>query len=328
MGSRKFSLCGLCNPLVDLMVNVSEEQFESFHFERGTMRLVDDVEQRLLLGSLNGLEPIRVSGGSVANSVIAFSQLGGRAAILGCVGDDAFGHFYRDECESLGVGFPVSLLPIRHTGVCLALITPDAERTMRTSLGAATHISAEMLPDGVIEDSEWLFLEGYVLANPDFGAGAVRSALERAKKANTKVAFTLSEPWVVDSFRNTINDMLPLVDLLFANEHELCKLLGTQSDEAAIQRAKGSIADFVMTRGAKGAYVRVGEEEGFVSAFQVDPIDLLGSGDMFAGSFLYGYLNGLSPLEAAKRGCFMASKVICQVGARLRGDIQELWRAY
>src|SRR5687767_12228291 len=134
---REYQLCGLGNAIVDIFVEVSDQEFAALGFERGTMRLVELAEQKKLLDSFHVREPRLVSGGSVANSVIGFSQLGGQAAFLGCVGDDRYGLFYETEFEELGIDFAIPPAVGETTGTCVCLITPDAERTMRTCLAVA-----------------------------------------------------------------------------------------------------------------------------------------------------------------------------------------------
>ncbi len=139
---KEFQLCGLGNALVDIFLEISEAEFASLGFERGTMRLVDLAEQKTLLDRFQKHEPKLVSGGSVANSIIAFSQLGGQAAFIGCVGDDRYGLFYAGEFEELGIDIDNPIIVNESTGTCVSIVTPDAERTMRTCLAVASHLSA------------------------------------------------------------------------------------------------------------------------------------------------------------------------------------------
>src|SRR5438045_7149526 len=138
----EFHVCGLGNAIVDIFVEVSDEEFGKLGFDRGTMRLVEVDEQRQLLQRFHDRDPRLVSGGSVANSIIALSQLGGRSAFIGCVGDDRYGLFYQNEFENLGIDIGNPVIFGASTGTCLCLITPDAERTMRTSLGVSSHLAA------------------------------------------------------------------------------------------------------------------------------------------------------------------------------------------
>src|SRR5438477_3065848 len=162
---KEFKLCGLGNAIVDIFLEVSDSEFASLGFERGSMRLVDLAEQKTLLDRYQKHEPRLVSGGSVANSVIAFSQLGGAAAFIGCVGDDRYGLFYTSEFEELGIEIGNPIIVNESTGTSLCVITPDAERTMRTCLAVSSHLAKRHVDEERVKKSEWLFIEGYVFAN-------------------------------------------------------------------------------------------------------------------------------------------------------------------
>src|SRR5215831_16042346 len=156
---KEYHLCGLGNAIVDIFVAVSDEEFAALGFERGTMRLSDLEEQKRLLARFHDREPRLVSGGSVANSIIALSQLGGSAAFIGCVGDDRYGLFYTSEFEELDIDIGNPVIVGEATGTCLCLITPDAERTMRTCLAVSSRLSARHIEEQRIKNAEWLFIE-------------------------------------------------------------------------------------------------------------------------------------------------------------------------
>src|SRR5215510_4799586 len=149
---KEFQICGLGNAIVDIFLEISEAEFSELGFERGGMRLVDHAEQKALLDRYQTHEPKLVSGGSVANSIIAFSQLGGQAAFIGCVGDDRYGLFYTNEFEELGIDIGNPIIVNEHTGTCVCLITPDAERTMRTCLAVSNHLSARHVEERRIKN--------------------------------------------------------------------------------------------------------------------------------------------------------------------------------
>ena len=168
---KEFQLYGLGNALVDIFIEVSDAEFASLGFERGSSRLVEPAEQKALLERFKDHDLRLVSGGSVANSVIAFSQLGGAAAFLGCVGDDRYGLFYETEFEELGIDTGNMVLVGETTGTCVCVITPDAERTMRVSLACAGRLAARHVDEERLKKAEWLFIEGYGFANPADDAG-------------------------------------------------------------------------------------------------------------------------------------------------------------
>jgi len=322
---KEFQICGLGNAIVDIFLEVSEAEFAELGFERGGMRLVEQADQKALLERYQKHEPKLVSGGSVANSIIAFSQLGGQAAFIGCVGDDRYGLFYANEFEELGIDIGNPIIVNEGTGTCLCIITPDAERTMRTSLAVSSHLAARHVDANRVKKSDWLFIEGYVFANPDTGQTAIREAIKVAKATDTKVAITCSDAFVVNVFGDALRDALKQTDLLFCNETEACAVTGASTAEDAFNKLTASIPSVVVTNGPHGAYVRHDGVKAHVPAFPSQPKDLTGAGDMFAGAFLYGITHGVSPEKAARGGAFLSHKVITQIGARLHHGTKSFW---
>jgi sugar/nucleoside kinase (ribokinase family) len=322
---KAFHVCGLGNAIVDIFLELTDAEFAPLGFERGTMRLVDKPEQQQLLDRFHAQDPRLVSGGSVANSVIACSQLGGKGAFIGCVGDDRYGLFYQREFEQLGIDIGNPAVVGETTGTCVAVITPDAERTMRTCLAVASHLSAKHVDEDRVKNSEWLFVEGYVFANPDTGQGAIRRALEVAKANGVKVALTCSDAFIPNVFGDTFRAALAQADLLFCNAEEAKAVAQADSPAAAFEKLKTLVPNAVVTDGPNGAFVRYGGREHHVPAFPCEPKDLTGAGDMFAGAFLYGLTHGVPAEKAARGANYLAMKVITQVGARLHHGTREFW---
>lgn len=320
-----YDVCGLGNALVDIFLEVDDGEFAELGFERGTMRLVEAAEQRDLLERFRAREPRLVSGGSVANSIIACSQLGGRCAFIGCLGDDRYGLFYANEMEDLGIAMGNPVIVGETTGTSLCVITPDAERTMRTALAVSSHLAARHVDAARIQNAEWLFLEGYVLANPETGQEAVREAVRHARAHGTKVALTCSEAFIVEIFGDAFRATLADTDLLFCNASEAMAVTGASTPAEAFSRLDSLVAAAVVTDGANGAYVRFDGTEQHVPAFPCNPKDLTGAGDMLAGAFLYGITHGVEPARAIRAGNYLAMKVISQVGARLHEGTRALW---
>jgi sugar/nucleoside kinase (ribokinase family) len=322
---KEFHICGLGNAIVDIFLELKDDQFESLRFQRGTMRLVELAEQRELLNRFHDREPKLVSGGSVANSIIAFSQLGGDAAFIGCVGDDRYGLFYDNEFRELRIDIGNPVIVGESTGTCVCIITPDAERTMRTCLAVSSHLSARHVDEERIKNSDWLFIEGYVFANPHTGQGAIREAIRIARANGVKIAITCSEAFVVNVFGDAFHEALKQTDLLFCNATEACAVAGTATATEAFVKLKGMLPSVVVTDGPHGAYVRYNGVEVHAPAFPCHPKDLTGAGDMFAGAFLYGVTHDIAPADAARAANFLAMKVITQVGARLHHGTRHLW---
>jgi sugar/nucleoside kinase (ribokinase family) len=322
---KNLDVTGICNGIVDIFADISHEDFKPLGFEKGTMRLTTPDEQKTLLSQFGGRNPAMCSGGSVANSMIAVAQLGGKSAICTNLADDEYGRFYRDECTQLGIRMPVPLASSGATGTCVSLITPDAERTMRTALGVCTEIGPRQLDAAVIRDSKWLFVEGYVFANSDDSRTAIAQSISLAREANTMIAVTCSDAWIVSGFGEHLSKALESTNLIFANEEESAALAGASDVVSAGNTLKSRFPYVVLTAGSRGAFLWWEGEHIHVPGFPCEPRDLTGAGDMFAGAFLYGITHGLSPYDAAHRACFLASRVICQVGARLKGDVKALW---
>ena len=322
---KKLHVCGLGNAIVDIFLELSDDQFAELGFERGTMRLVEPAEQKQILHKFQSSEPRLVSGGSVANSIIALTQLGGRAGFIGCVGDDRYGLFYEREFAELGIEIGNPIIVNETSGTCLCIITPDAERTMRTCLAVSSHLAEQHIDEQRIRDAEWLFIEGYVFANPQTGQHAIRKAIQIARKSGTKIAITCSEAFVVHVFGDAFYEALAQADLLFCNASEACAVAKAADSAAAFRQLKSLVPASVVTDGPQGAYVRYGGEEFHVPAWSCQPRDLTGAGDMFAGAFLYGITHSIPAQSAAKAACYLSMKVITQVGARLHHSTRQYW---
>ena len=200
-------------------------------------------------------------------------------------------------------------------------------RTMRTALGACLDLSQGHIDPTAIQDSKWLFVEGFVFSNSEGSRAAIREAIKVAREAKTKIAVTCSDAWIVNGFSEPLQESLRHTDLIFANEEESAALSGKREVVDSGRVLKDRFPHVVLTAGPRGAFVWWEGEEIHVPAFQCQPRDLTGAGDAFAGGFLYGINHGYSPAEAARKACFLAHNVIIQVGARLKGDVKRLWES-
>lgn len=318
-------LAGVCNPLVDILVKVSEEEFNKLNLEKSTMRLVEKEEQDKLLAKLSLSGATICSGGSVANSVVAFGQLGGEGVIVGTVGDDPFGGTFIADISQHKVNLGTKPLASVSTGTCLSLITPDSERTLRTFLGASMKLSPKYIHSEVISSSDWLFIEGFPLLNGEDGRAAVRESIDIALSSKTKIAVTCSEPIVVSLARDDLLYALEKSDLVFANEEESKALSGESTVEKAFVSLASKYKGVAVTAGSRGAFISYNGFTGLVDGFKASPVDLTGAGDMFAAGFIYGISHGLEAKESAKKGCFLAKTIIEQIGARYFGNLKEIW---
>lgn len=325
---KRLDLCGLGNALVDVLVKVDEATFSSLNLEKGSMRLVSELEQQEILTKIAQGEPELVSGGSVANSVIATAALGAKSAFMACIGDDEFGLHYSGEFKELSIDLANPLIHRRTTGTSLVIITPEGERTMQTTLGVCNDLNPQHISEDCIKDSKWLFIEGYPFLNGKSATEAIYKAIKLAKAAGTRIAITASEAFVVENCSEDFFAAVKEADLLFANAAEVCAVSKKNNFNDAINAAKDIVPNLAITNGSEGVVTVFEGERVDIPAFPAQVEDLTGAGDMFAGTFLYGLIKGYEAKDSAKRACFMASKVIEQVGARLRGDLCKMWETF
>jgi sugar/nucleoside kinase (ribokinase family) len=319
---KKYHIYGIGAALVDTEVEVSDEFLSKASIDKGLMTLVDEARQAELLGSLSDESNtmLRKCGGSVCNSVVAASSLGAQTFFSGKVADDEDGQLYIDDLKEAGVDFHSAGQESGVTGKCLVMVTDDAERTMNTFLGASEDLSAREIDQAALLDSEWFYVEGYLVTD-EARTAATKAAVELAKSKGVKVAISLSDPFVVsvfgDSLRQVIGDG---VDLIFCNKDEATAFTGTETLAAASEALKQYTKTFAITDGAKGAITFDGSSLGQSEGVKAEAIDTNGAGDMFAGAFLYAITSGKSYGWAADLANDCAAKVVARFGPRLDSD--------
>lgn len=321
--NKKFDILGIGNGIVDLQIKIREFEFSQLGLAKGAMKLVDIVEQERLVERFGNHELHRASGGSVANSVIAFAQLGGKAAFQCALGGDDWGAYYRKEMSELGIECGATSIENAATGTCVVLITPDAERTMNTHLGASFYFGHDHLSSELIRDSKWLLLEGYLLTSPDSQV-AVTKAVKIAKEFGTKIAITASAKFITEAFHGELREVIEASDLVIANDEELMSYTKADNEDEAFRHMKNILPNFVMTMGERGVKLCFNGEDHYQPSPQVKPVDATGAGDMFAGAFLYGITHGLSIEKVAMLACGLASQLVTHLGPRYPGDLKEL----
>lgn len=307
---------GIGNALVDLQAQVEESFPSMVGFDKGIMTLVDDAKQADVIGKLDGKPLHRCAGGSAANSIVGLVQLGGSGGFIGKVGDDEIGRFYDEDMKKLGIQTRLQC-DTSPTGTCAILITPDAQRTMLTNLGAAGSVSRDDVDDDLVASAKYVYIEGYLLTSPIGKIGAYH-AMEVAKKSGTKVALTASDPFLINMIRDEIWELIRgPVDLFFCNEEEAKSLTGLDDATAAAAKIHESAENVALTLGANGSILMHGGEAIPVSGVDVDAIDTTGAGDMYAGALLYGITNGLSWKQAGELASGKSAEVVAQMGPRL-----------
>ncbi|CUS47307.1 MAG: pfkB family carbohydrate kinase [Idiomarinaceae bacterium HL-53] len=320
---KKYHVTGVGNALVDREYQVTDAFLERYQVEKSIMTLLDEAQQQLLLGELNKefkLEK-RVGGGSAANSLVALSQFGGRAFYCCKVANDEDGDFYRQDLADAGVETHLHEQDNGgHTGKCVVMVTPDAERTMCTFLGITIDFSLEELKEDAIAESEYLYIEGY-LATSEIARNAVQAARNAAEKANTKIALTFSDSSMVKYFKEGLDEFLQAgVDILFCNKEEAELYTGTHTLEAAMSELLKYAKQVVVTRGKEGALIGTEEKRVQVPGFPVQALDTNGAGDMFAGAYLFGITQGWDLASAGTLASRAAAEVVTHYGPRLPAE--------
>jgi sugar/nucleoside kinase (ribokinase family) len=321
------SLDVLCigNAIVDVIAAADDAFLAEQGLAKGSMRLIDAEEATRLYAKMGpGRE---ISGGSSGNTAAGIAMLGGRAGFVGQVAGDQLGEVYAHDIRSIGVEFTT---PVRGgdvpTARCLVLVTPDAQRTMNTFLGAAQHLEPSALDEDQVRSAAILYLEGY-LWDPETPRAAMERAIDLSHQAGRKVAFTLSDSFCVDRHRDGFNRLIDSgrLDILFANEAEILSLTGAADFDAAVAAAAPRVSLLVVTRSEKGAIAVEGGRRVDVPAEPVEQIvDTTGAGDLFAAGFLTGHAQGRSLEESLRIGAIAAAEVISHYGARPEADLQAL----
>ena len=328
---KKYDVYGIGNALVDIEYHTSVEKLTELGIEKGLMTLIDEHKQNNLITYLGDSHESMACGGSAANTIIALAQMGARAHFDCRVANDITGQFFVQDLHDSGVHSSLTLNESLTgvTGKCLVFATPDADRTMNTFLGASGMLDISDIDEEAINNSEYVYLEGY-LVSADCTRSAAIQARRIAEAMNVKTALTLSDPNMVIFFREGMQEMLgDGVDLLFANEDEACELAQSTDLNGAIETIKRVAKSFAITRGKEGALLYDGTELIEINAHQVDAIDTLGAGDLFAGAFLYGQSQGMSFQQSGDLASLASSKIVTRYGPRLAAsDTQELLTSF
>lgn len=324
-----YDVYGVGNALTDIQAQISDEVLTDLGFAKGMMTLVDEDTQTKVLAALNDAEVTRCAGGSAANTIMGIVDFGGKAAYASKVGQDEIGEFFLKDMRQLGVTIEVPPADDGGSGTCVVLITPDAQRTMLTHLGVSATLGPEDIDEEEIKKAKYVYVEGYL-----FTATATRDAalkaVELAKKNDVKVAFTVSDPFLIHNYRDEFWELIKgPVDLLFCNEEE-ARSLTTFDDPIECAREIHRHAENVaLTLGPNGSILMHEGEVIPIEGVDVKAIDTTGAGDMYAAGVLYGITNGLSWKQAGHLGSHAAARIVSQLGARLQRqftpeEMQEL----
>lgn len=311
------------NAIVDIIARVDDAFLVKHEREKGAMNLVDAETSASIYADMP--PAMERSGGSAGNTAAGIASFGGSAGYIGKVHDDQLGAVFRHDIQAVGVDFNTKAASIgAPTATSMILVTPDAQRTMNTYLGACTEISEDDVLEADVAAADILYVEGYLWDTAPMKA-AVLKAMEFAKNNNTKVSLTLSDSFCVDRFRDEFRDLVDSqVDILFANEAEILSLYEVATFEEAVTELKSHVKLAALTRGEKGSVLLSSNEEISVPAFPTTVEDTTGAGDLYAAGVLFGLSEGKGLETCGKLGSLAAAEVISHLGARAEVSLKEL----
>ncbi len=325
MSETNLDVVAIGNAIVDVMAHCEDALIEELGMVRGGMTLIDTEGANSLYARMG--QATEISGGSAANTLAGLAALGAKCGFIGQVADDQLGEIFAHDIRSGGIAYTTAARAGNPpTARCLIFVTPDGQRTMNTFLGASQFLPAQALDLDMIARAKVLYLEGY-LWDPEEPRAAMRKAIDTAREAGAKVAFTLSDAFVIsrhgDDFRALIE--AGQIDILFANEVELAALTGEDDFEAGIAALAPKVETLVVTRSDKGAVAVASGTQAHVPAEPIAKVvDTTGAGDLFAAGFLFGLVRGLELAKCLKLGAICACEIISHMGARPEADLKAL----
>lgn len=322
MSAKNQVLC-MGNAIVDIIARVEDDFLTKHDRIKGSMMLVDADTSASIYDDMP--PAVERSGGSAGNTAAGIASFGGNAAYIGKVHDDQLGTVFRHDIRAVGVSFEtVAATEGAPTATSMILVSPDAQRTMSTYLGACTELTPDDVSFDDLLDADVVYVEGYLWDTPTMKA-TVLKAFELASEAETLVSLSLSDSFCVDRFREEFSDLVKnKVDILFANEAEILNLYEVDSFEDAVTALRPHVKVAALTRGEKGCVIITPDERIEVEAFPTPVEDTTGAGDLFAAGFLFGYTSGHSLETSAKLGALAASEVISHLGARPEVNLKDL----
>lgn len=325
MTAPNLDIVAVGNAIVDILAHADDALVAELGITKGSMQLVDAEQADALYARMGAA--VEASGGSAANTIAGMAALGRKCGFIGQVADDQFGKVFTHDIRTIGVEFNT---PARAGGLptaqCLIFVTPDGQRTMNTFLGTAPFLSEKVLDATMIERAAILYLEGY-LWNADESRAAMARAIAIAKGAGRKVAFTLSDTFVIAGHGETFRQMMAdgQIDILFANDAEIRALANEDDFDAAVAKTAPNVPLLVVTRGPEGAIAVQAGTRTEVSAEPVEQVlDTTGAGDLFAAGFLAGHVEGRSIADSLTMGAVCAAEVISHMGPRPEADLKVL----
>jgi sugar/nucleoside kinase (ribokinase family) len=324
MTSAQYDVVGIGNAIVDVIARADEKFLVEKQLNKGAMTLIDEARADALYAAMGpGTES---SGGSAANTMAGIASLGGKGAFFGKVKNDQLGQVFAHDIRAIGVSFESKLATSGpSTARCLIFVTPDAQRTMNTYLGACVNLGPEDVDEAIVKNARVTYLEGY-LWDPPRAKQAFVKAAKVAHAAGRKVSLSLSDAFCVGRHRAEFRDLVANhVDILFANESEITSLYEVEEFDAALQAVRGSCEIACLTRSEKGSLIVAGEEVHVIDAERVGAVtDTTGAGDLYAAGFLFGWSHGQGLARAGRIASLAAAEAISHVGARPQTSLKAL----
>ena len=324
MDAAKYDVVGIGNAIVDVLAHADDDFLQSHELAKGAMTLIDSETAANLYDEMG--PAVECSGGSAANTIAGLASLGGKGAFVGKVRDDQLGAIFRHDIRTLGVGFDTLLAQSgTPTARCLIFVTPDAQRTMLTYLGACVELGPDDIDPDVIAESKICYLEGYLFAPPQAKEAFIKAS-EMSHDAGRLVSLSLSDAFCVGRYRDEFRDLVKNhVDILFANEDEIKSLYETKTFDEALQHVREGCDIAALTRSENGAVIVSGEE---VHVLDAEPVanlaDTTGAGDAFAAGFLFGFTQEMPLDKCGRIGAIVAAETIQHMGARPDVSFREL----
>lgn len=320
----EFDVAGIGNAIVDVLSFSPDASLSANNLAKGSMQLVDEMRARALYTAMG--QTTECSGGSVANSLAGLASLGAKTAFIGKVRADQLGTIFTHDMHAVGTTFTTKPLEIGPaTASCLIYVTPDAQRTMATYIGACSHVSETDIDESIIANAAITYIEGY-LWDMEKAKSAIRKAIRIAHDAGRKIAFTLSDTFCVDRHRAEFLALIENdIDILFANESEIKSLFETDHLQTALTRIQGKCDVVAITRSEKGSVVITeGNMEELPTEAVQNVVDTTGAGDLYAAGFLFGMSRGWKLAACAQLGNRCAGEIITQLGARSMKPLHTL----
>ncbi|HEY3638186.1 MAG TPA: adenosine kinase [Rhizomicrobium sp.] len=322
MQAVELDVVGIGNAIVDIIAHADDAFLARHGMQKGGMTLIDEARAEALYAEMG--PAVQLSGGSAGNTIAGLASLGARAGYIGKVKEDGLGRVFRHDISAAGVRFPtLAAVDGPATARCLIFVTPDAQRTMNTYLGACVNLTSDDVDEELIRAAKITYLEGY-LYDPPHAKAAFHRAAEIAHAAGRKVALSLSDQFCVERYRNEFRELARLhIDYLFANESEITALYETDFEEA-LSRISDEVELAAVTRGAAGSVIATKSERLTIEAAPVaQVVDTTGAGDLYAAGFLFGLARDYPLAECGRIASLAAAEIISHYGGRPEVPLHE-----